>query len=210
MTVVVDSPPHRQTRGSSSQRRRHHKGTHPARRDVIVDAAINLTDAGGLDALSMSTLAKRVGISRALLYTVFKNRDALRVAVHLQLEQQFLADLRRGAVELSGLQQIQHAFRAHSNWLKQSRAYRELCCTTMFAGMLWSPDTPRLQFIQSALRLGAADGSIRGDLVAPNILCLIILGWILSSPSSIRGASRPGAFDGVPLISVPKVPVFCS
>ena len=90
MTVVVNSPPHRQTRGSSSQRRHHHKGAHPTRRDVIVDAAINLTDAGGLDALRMSTLAKPVGISRALLYTVFKNRDALRVAVHVQLEQQFL------------------------------------------------------------------------------------------------------------------------
>lgn len=133
MTLVVDSSLPRQKCRSRSRRRYHHKGARRARGDLVIDAAIELIDAGGFDALTMRALAQRVGISRALLYTMFEDRDALKLAVSLQLEQRFVANLQRVTANLSRVLQIQHAFRAHSDWWNHSRAYRELCSTAIFA-----------------------------------------------------------------------------
>lgn len=53
----------------------------PLSRERIRDAALELIDQDGLDALSMRNLARRLGVQAASLYTHFANKDAVLDAV---------------------------------------------------------------------------------------------------------------------------------
>jgi AcrR family transcriptional regulator len=53
-----------------------------ARRDLLLDAAAGMVAAGDLDAVSMEAVALRAGVSRALVYKHFANRQALLHALY--------------------------------------------------------------------------------------------------------------------------------
>src|SRR5436190_23784947 len=52
------------------------------RRDVLLDAAAEMVAAGDAEAVSMETVAARAGVSRALVYKHFSNRQALLNALY--------------------------------------------------------------------------------------------------------------------------------
>ena len=53
-----------------------------ARREALLDAARELVQDGGADALSMSSLADRAGVTRALIYKHFPDRTAVLAALY--------------------------------------------------------------------------------------------------------------------------------
>jgi len=52
------------------------------RRDVLLDAAVSLVEAGDIQSVSMETVAEHAGVSRPLVYKHFANRDELLAAVY--------------------------------------------------------------------------------------------------------------------------------
>lgn len=60
---------------------RRRRGRPPLDRDRMIATALDIVDQGGADALSMRTLARRLGSSTATLYRHFPHRNALIVAV---------------------------------------------------------------------------------------------------------------------------------
>ena len=53
-----------------------------ARRDLLLDAAAEMVAAGDADEVSMESVALRAGVSRALVYKHFANRQALLHALY--------------------------------------------------------------------------------------------------------------------------------
>ncbi|PRQ02074.1 TetR/AcrR family transcriptional regulator [Enhygromyxa salina] len=72
--------PSRGQRGWSRARRPEQKRQ---RRATILEAAIELLDEGGLEAASLSEIARRSKISKANLYRYFESREAILLAVSL-------------------------------------------------------------------------------------------------------------------------------
>ncbi len=72
---------------SADQRSRVPRGT--LNPDVIVTAAIGLIDADGLDSLTIGRLAKHLGVSPMSLYTHFRDKDAILLAVATELFSHF-------------------------------------------------------------------------------------------------------------------------
>jgi len=54
----------------------------PARRDALLDAAVALVRAEGVQAVSMEAVAEHAGVSRPLVYKHFANRDELLAAAY--------------------------------------------------------------------------------------------------------------------------------
>ena len=70
------------------------------RRKAIVDAAVALFDAGGLDGTSLSAVARAAGLSKANLYRYFDSREAILLQV---LSDEQAAWLDRITTDLAGL-----------------------------------------------------------------------------------------------------------
>ena len=66
------------------------------RREHVVDVAIALLDADGLDALTMRKLATRLGVQAGALYWHFANKRALLDAMADRFLEDFAADRRPG------------------------------------------------------------------------------------------------------------------
>jgi AcrR family transcriptional regulator len=85
--------------------------------DVIVDTAAALVDADGIDSLSLSAVAARLGVTQPALYRHVENADDLlrRVALHARLE--LLATISDAAIARSGpdaLDAVAAAWRAYA------------------------------------------------------------------------------------------------
>lgn len=80
-------------------------------RDKILDAAIELIDAEGLEALSMRRLGERLGVEAMSLYRHVRSKAALLDAVHDALLGRMRIEPASGAWE-EDLRQIARAFRA--------------------------------------------------------------------------------------------------
>src|SRR5258707_14480755 len=63
-------------------------------RDALVQAALAEVERGGPEAISISALAKKLGVSQPAPYKHFADRDALLVAVTAEAFRQFTAMLR--------------------------------------------------------------------------------------------------------------------
>jgi len=71
------------------------RATRPARLDggAIVDAAIRVIDADGLDALTMRRLGREMGVDPTAMYRHFRNKDELQLAICDRLLGEMLASL---------------------------------------------------------------------------------------------------------------------
>lgn len=72
------------------------------RRDAIVAAAVELLDDAGLEATSLSAIARRAGLSKANCYRYFESREAILLAVILGDASDWSSDLTRALDALEG------------------------------------------------------------------------------------------------------------
>lgn len=68
-------------RTSSRQQEKWRKAAHQQRREMIVDVAMELLARKGVDAITMRSLAVKLGVGAMTLYTYFENQDALHVSM---------------------------------------------------------------------------------------------------------------------------------
>jgi AcrR family transcriptional regulator len=81
-------------------------------RDALVQAALQDAELGGPEAVNISALAKRLGVSQPAPYRHFADRDALLAAVTAEAFHQFTAALREAvgkASQRSKLSRLAHA-----------------------------------------------------------------------------------------------------
>src|SRR3984957_8292117 len=64
-----------------------------ARRDALLDAAVALIRAAGVHMVSMDAVAEHAGVSRALVYKHFANRDELLAAAYRREASKLHAEL---------------------------------------------------------------------------------------------------------------------
>jgi AcrR family transcriptional regulator len=83
----------------------------PLSRDAIITAALELVDAGGLEALSMRALGARLGVQAMSLYNHVANKEAVLDGLHERLLMEI--DLDEGAVDwVTALRSSAHSYRA--------------------------------------------------------------------------------------------------
>src|SRR5271155_2368844 len=70
-------------------------------RDALVQAALREAERGGPEAISISALAKELGVSQPAPYKHFADREALMTAVAVEAFRQFLATLRAALAKQS-------------------------------------------------------------------------------------------------------------
>jgi AcrR family transcriptional regulator len=81
-------------------------------RDALVQAALQDAELGGPEAVNISALAKKLGVSQPAPYRHFADRDALLAAVTAEAFHQFTASLREAvgkASQRSKLSRLAHA-----------------------------------------------------------------------------------------------------
>jgi AcrR family transcriptional regulator len=80
-----------------------------ARRDALLDAAVALVRAKGVQVVSMEAVAERAGVSRPLVYKHFANRDELLAAAYRREASKLHQDL---ASEVAAAGSIEEMYRA--------------------------------------------------------------------------------------------------
>jgi AcrR family transcriptional regulator len=104
-------------------------------RDALVQAALQEAELGGPEAINISALAKKLGVSQPAPYRHFADRDALLAAVTAQAFRQFSAMLResiRKPSKRSRLSRIAHATLAFG--LRRNGIYRLMFASRTLAG----------------------------------------------------------------------------
>jgi len=170
----------------SQQRRLEEK---ERRREEIIDAAERVLAARGFDAAKMEDIAREARVSRALVYTYFKDKNELSFALCERslklLEERFEGALnaqRRGIDQVAaiGLAYLHFAeeFPARFQLLSRFEAHRpaELDASgteraVLLAGQCVNRVTVR------ALEQGMRDGSVRKDLGDPMLTALTLWGF---------------------------------
>jgi AcrR family transcriptional regulator len=79
------------------------------RREALLDAALSLVAAGDVAAVSIESVADRVGVSRPLVYKHFANRSDILTALYLREAERLHADL---SVDVQAAETIVEKYRA--------------------------------------------------------------------------------------------------
>jgi AcrR family transcriptional regulator len=94
-------------------------------RHALVDAALQEAELGGPEAISISALAKRLGVSQPAPYRHFADRDALLAAVTAEAFRQFTAALREAIRKPSKSSKLSRIARATLDFgLRRHGIYR--------------------------------------------------------------------------------------
>ncbi|HXY91192.1 MAG TPA: TetR/AcrR family transcriptional regulator [Acidimicrobiia bacterium] len=147
----------------------------PVSRDRVVEAALELLRAGGLDALSMRKVAAEVGVSVSTVYWWAGNKEQLLALV---------VDEIHGRIELP-------ADDPDVPWTEQLRVYAEnsyavyaehsFVLPIVFVGVLTGPHTCDL--VECGLRILRRGGLTHEQTVAAHAaLAALILGFVRSGP----------------------------
>src|SRR5271165_2056297 len=83
-------PRRRPARGPRHQPKRYHHGD---LRRVLIDAALDLVEAGGAEGLSVREAARRAGVSPGAPFRHFESRAALMTAVAEEAQRRFRAEI---------------------------------------------------------------------------------------------------------------------
>jgi AcrR family transcriptional regulator len=155
------------------------------RRQEIVDAAMEIADKGGLDAVSMRTVADSVGVTPMALYRHFKSKHALLDDMVERLVTSLMPERVTGTWD-ERLTDLAHAFRDAAQrhpWSAQ----------LMFSRPAVTPDAVRsTQFIYAALREAGVPESQVGRL--ERLLTTFVYGYAASEALG-RFANRPHDFN---------------
>jgi len=85
-------------------------------RDKVIEAALEVVDESGWDALAMSTLSNRLGIVAASLYNHVRGLDDVRAAVQVRAMTELGHRLREVAMGRSGRDGLRALIDAHRDW----------------------------------------------------------------------------------------------
>jgi AcrR family transcriptional regulator len=93
-----------------------------ARRDLLLDAAAEMVAAGDADVVSMESVALRAGVSRALVYKHFANRQALLHALYERESSHLHGSLSAAVQRASSLEEMLRALVTGSLAAQSERA----------------------------------------------------------------------------------------
>lgn len=102
--------------------------TKEARREQLIETALDIVRGEGADALTLGYLAERAGVSKPITYEHFETRSGLLVALYRQIDEQQVRALQESlAKEGRKLDEtarlIAHAYMTcHSNWGPEGHA----------------------------------------------------------------------------------------
>lgn len=156
-------------------------------RNALLDAAVRLVDADGVEKLSLRAVAREAGVSQAAPYHHFKDKEAL-VAEVCRLGFERLGDVMRTEVDGEGpaLERLERIGRAYVGFAVEHRAYFAL----MWGGHVHDPSCyPELEAsaectFEMLVRL-VGEGQARGEFRADEPALAVALGcW-----SAVHGAA---------------------
>jgi AcrR family transcriptional regulator len=113
-----------------------------ARRDALLDAAVALVRANGVQVVSMDAVAERAGVSRPLVYKHFANRDELLAAAYRREASKLHRDL---ASEVAAAGSVEEMYRALLRGSIRATVERGQIFTTLRAAGGWNRDIRREQ-----------------------------------------------------------------
>jgi AcrR family transcriptional regulator len=154
------------------------------RRQEIIDAALAIADKGGLDAVSMRTVAEHVGVTPMALYRHFNGKLALLDAMVERLVTSLLPERATGAWDerLVGLAHTYRGVAQRHPWSAQ----------LLFSRPTVTPDAVRVtEFIYAALREAGVPEPQVGRL--ERLVTTFVIGYAASEVLG-RFAGRPADF----------------
>jgi AcrR family transcriptional regulator len=103
-------------------------------RDALVQAALQEAEQGGPEAINISALAKKLGVSQPAPYKHFADREALLVAVTAEAFRQFMATLREAIGKPSKRSKLSRFVHAAVDFgLRRNGIYRLMFATRLIA-----------------------------------------------------------------------------
>src|SRR3954471_24447499 len=103
-------------------------------RDALVHAALDEVELGGPEAVNISALAKKLGVSQPAPYRHFADRDALLAAVTAEAFRQFSATLRESMAKPSKRSKLSRLAQATLTFgLRRNGIYRLMFASRMIA-----------------------------------------------------------------------------
>lgn len=159
------------------------------RRGEIVDAAENLYQELGWDAVTMDSVAKRCRLSRALVYVYFKDKTDLHFAIAIRamqmLRQRFTEASERARTGADKIRAIGRAYIAYGqefpHYFNACARLESLTPGTSETGSLEQQcfETGRAihDIVVSVLRTGQQDGTIRADLGSLEVTARVLWGF---------------------------------
>ena len=112
------------------------------RRDALLDAAVALVGANGVRVVSMEAVAERAGVSRALVYKHFANRDELLAAAYRREASKLHREL---AAEVASAGGVEEMYRALLRGSLRATVERGQIFTALRAAGGWNRDILREQ-----------------------------------------------------------------
>lgn len=170
------------------------------RQEQIVEAALELIGAEGVNALSIAGIAERVGIVPSALYRHFRSKDDVLDAVLELLKTRLLSNVTQVRKETPGaLQRLKLLLMRHARMLSENRAIP----LVVFSDGIYTGHPERkakvaeimttyLGRIEKIIEEGRQDGTIREDVV-PSTVSVMFLGIIL--PAAVLWNVSEGRFD---------------
>ncbi|MDR3568846.1 MAG: TetR/AcrR family transcriptional regulator [Syntrophobacteraceae bacterium] len=170
------------------------------RREQIVQAALTLIAGEGLNGLSMTALARRVGMGTSSLYRHFAGKDEVLDGVVDLLRERLLGNVRIAIEEAADpLEQLRRLLAMHMRLILEYQAIPRL----FFSGDLYAGHPERkaklfgivmtyLEEVAAIIRRGQEQGAFRPDL-DPDSTAVVFLGLI--QPPAILSHLSEGQFD---------------
>ena len=112
------------------------------RRDALLDAAVALVRANGVQVVSMEAVAERAGVSRPLVYKHFANRDELLAAAYRREASKLHQDL---TVEVASTDTVEEMYQALLRGSMRATVERGHIFTALRAAGGWNRDIRREQ-----------------------------------------------------------------
>ena len=170
------------------------------RQDQIAEAALEMLGTRGVSELSMSDIARRVGLVPSAIYRHFRGKDEVLDAVLELIGQRLLSNVQ--AVQEEGgdhLERLRRLVMRHVRFVRENQAIPRI----VFSDEITSRNPARkakahatirtyLDRVAEMARAGQQEGEIRADL-APETVALLLLGIV--QPGAVLWHLSDGRFD---------------
>ena len=170
------------------------------RQEQIAETALELIGSEGINSLSITAIAQRVGIVPSALYRHYKSKEGVLDAVLVIIDKRLREKVRKSRIESSdALEALKLLMMRHAGMLQKSRAIP----LVIFSDGLYAQNPKRrlsvdliinryLNSIEDIIKEGKADSLIR-DEIDPQTTAVMFLGMIL--PAAVLLNISEGRFD---------------
>lgn len=178
------------------------------RRVQIAEATLSIIARSGVKSLTTAAIAKEVGVSEGNLYRHFKNKDEIFSETVEMIREGLKKNLENVLkLESPSLKKLKKAYTLHLDYIEKNEGIPRLVFSDeMHLGneklrqKLLATINAYSEELESLMREGQQDGSIRGDM-NPKSLVLIMIGMIqvMILKWSLSGFSFPLVDEGMKL-----------